>query len=106
MPKDTQTFEQLITELETIVSDLDSSIGLEESLKKFERGMELAKQAESRLKTIENEFTKIQAKFKSVEVVEIVEEVEEADESDIAPKEKDTKSDSGAAEIDLSELPF
>jgi exodeoxyribonuclease VII small subunit len=94
--KEQQTFEQLVTELETIVDDLDSSLGLEESLKKFERGMELAKQAEARLKTIENEFTKIQAKFKSVEVVEVVEET--LVETAPAPKKGD--------DIDLSELPF
>ncbi len=102
MPKDNQTFEQLINELETIVSDLDSSIGLEESLKKFERGMELAKQAEARLKTIENEFTKIQAKFKSVEVIEIVEEEEE---TPALAEPKEEKSNDNP-EIDLSDLPF
>ncbi len=60
MPQDQQKFEHLMSELESIVTELDSSLSLEDSLKKFERGMELAKQAEARLKTIENEFQKIQ----------------------------------------------
>ena len=69
--KEEQKFEEVIAELETIVNQLDSSIGLEESLKKFERGMALAKIAEERLKTIENQFEKIQSQFSAqADVVE------------------------------------
>lgn len=59
------SFEAIVTELESIVRELDSSIGLEESLKKYEKGMELAKEAEKRLLVIENEFKKINVKFDS-----------------------------------------
>jgi exodeoxyribonuclease VII small subunit len=65
--KQEQKFEALMGELEKIVSELDSSIGLEESLKKFEAGMTLAKQAEARLNVIENEFQKIQQQFNTSE---------------------------------------
>ena len=61
------SFESLVAELEKIVSELDSSIGLEESLKKFERGMELARLAEDRLKKIENEFQQLSAKYSTEE---------------------------------------
>lgn len=63
MKKEEQKFESILEELETIVRDLDSSLGLEESLQKFERGMALAKQAEERLQHIENHFHKIQHQF-------------------------------------------
>lgn len=56
-------FESLITELETIVARLDSAAGLEESLALFERGMTLAKAAETRLLELENQFTRLQVKF-------------------------------------------
>jgi exodeoxyribonuclease VII small subunit len=63
MAKDERKFEQIVSELETIVTELDGSLPLEESLKKFQQGMELAKSAEERLKTRENEFHKIQQQF-------------------------------------------
>lgn len=61
MPKESKEkpFEQILSELETIVAELDNPQGLEESLDKFKRGMELADQAEKRLAVIENKFHKI-----------------------------------------------
>lgn len=63
MAKEEQRFEEIVSNLEKIVNELDSSLGLEESLKKFEEGMALATLAEQRLKTIENQFQKIQQNF-------------------------------------------
>lgn len=61
MPKELKEkpFEHILSELETIVAELDNPQGLEESLDKFKRGMELAELAEKRLAVIENKFHKI-----------------------------------------------
>lgn len=80
------SFEAIVAELESIVRDLDSSIGLEESLKKYEKGMELAKEAEKRLLIIENRFEKLNLKF---------------DEPNPQPEPISNES-----EPDLTELPF
>ena len=82
------SFESLISELETIVQTLDSSVGLEESLKKYERGMELAKEAEKRLAIIENEFQKLTVKY-----------TPPAEQSKPGQSSPDT-------DADLTELPF
>lgn len=60
-------FESIIQELETTITDLEQSIGLEDALKKYQKGMALAKEAEGRLKQIENQFEKLQVEFKSSE---------------------------------------
>jgi len=76
MKKPDKKFEELIGELESIVTELDSSLGLEESLKKYEVGMALAKEAEERLKVIENQFQKIQQQFASAPTEEKIETTE------------------------------
>jgi len=54
-------------ELEDIVRWFESNeVDLEEGLKKFERGLELAKKCRSRLKEVENKVTEIKAKFAAV----------------------------------------
>ncbi len=63
MTKPNERFEDIISQLEKIVTELDSSLGLEDSLKKFEEGMALAQKAEVRLATLENQFQKIQQTF-------------------------------------------
>jgi exodeoxyribonuclease VII small subunit len=48
------SFEQEIEELERIVDELEhGSLALEDSLARFERGMQLSKQLETRLRTAE-----------------------------------------------------
>lgn len=54
-------------ELEDIVRWFESNeVDLEEGLKKFERGLELAKKCRARLKDVENKVTQIKAKFSAV----------------------------------------
>ncbi len=74
MTKKDQRFEEIISDLEKVVNELDSSLGLEESLKKFEEGMALATVAEGRLKTIENQFQKIQQDYANEAVATVLEE--------------------------------
>ncbi len=57
--KNAPRFEAIIERLEAIVQELNGSLGLEESLKKYAEGMDLAKQAEERLKIIENSFQEL-----------------------------------------------
>lgn len=76
MSKEQQSFEQQITELETLVTKLSNSDNLEEALKDFERGLELAQKASDRLNKIENKLTEIKDKFK-VSATEAVEAIDE-----------------------------
>ena len=51
-------------ELESIVQDFESrELDLEKDLPKFERGLELAKKLQGRLKEIENTVQEIERKF-------------------------------------------
>ena len=51
-------------ELESIVQDFESrELDLEKDLPKFERGLELAKKLQDRLKEIENTVQEIERKF-------------------------------------------
>jgi exodeoxyribonuclease VII small subunit len=51
-------------ELEGIIGWFEKEeVDLEEGLKKFERGLELAKLCKDRLKQVENKVTEIKAKF-------------------------------------------
>jgi exodeoxyribonuclease VII small subunit len=57
-------FAEAFNELEEIVRWFESSeVDLEEGLKKFERGLELAQKCRGRLKEVENKVTQIKAKF-------------------------------------------
>lgn len=65
MPKQQAfNFEKSFTELEAIVEKFESgTIGLDESLQQFERGLELASQLKQRLNDVENKITEIKRKF-------------------------------------------
>ena len=65
MPKQQAfNFEKSFTELEAIVEKFESgSINLDESLQKFERGLELAAQLKARLHDVENKIIEIKQKF-------------------------------------------
>lgn len=57
-------FAEAFKELEEIVRWFESSeVDLEEGLKKFERGLELAKKCRLRLSEVENKVTRIKQKF-------------------------------------------
>ncbi|MHC5280497.1 exodeoxyribonuclease VII small subunit [Listeria kieliensis] len=58
--KKEQTFEEALKELEEIVAALESgSATLEESLNMYQRGIELAKLCETKLKTAEDKMAKV-----------------------------------------------
>lgn len=62
-------FAQLFKELEEITAWFErEEVDLEEGLKKFERGLELAKVLKDHLKKVENKVNEIKAKFESEEV--------------------------------------
>ena len=53
-PNESERFEDQLARLETIVERLeDESVGLEEALELFERGMELARSCRARLESVE-----------------------------------------------------
>ena len=57
-------FAEAFKELEDIVRWFEASeVDLEEGLKKFERGLELAKKCRVRLSEVENKVTQIKEKF-------------------------------------------
>lgn len=61
-------FGKAYNELEEIVDWFErEDVDLDEGLKKFERGLQLAKSCKSRLKDVENKVTEIKAKFGQIE---------------------------------------
>ena len=64
MPTAKPTYQQLSTELESIIVELqsaDSDIDL--AIKHYERGLEVVKQLDDYLKTADNKITELKAKF-------------------------------------------
>ena len=75
------SFADAFKELEGIVEWFETQeVDLEEGLKKFERGLDLARRCRTRLKEVENKVTQIKAKFAEVPAVEH-EEKEETDQA-------------------------
>ncbi len=67
MPPKKDSFQDLFAELEKIVKELEhGELDLDESLKKFERGLELAATCKKRLSDIENRVVEIKKKFSSL----------------------------------------
>ncbi len=61
-------FGKAYKELEEIVEWFErEDVDLDEGLKKFERGLQLAKSCKSRLKDVENKVTEIKAKFSEMD---------------------------------------
>lgn len=57
-----KTFEEDLKELEDVVKRLeDQSVGLEEAVKQFERGMELAKRCREKLDSVEKRVEQLLA---------------------------------------------
>ena len=61
-------FGKSFEELEEIIGWFEGDeVDLDEGIKKFERGLELAKACKGRLKEVENKVTEIKAKFGELE---------------------------------------
>ncbi len=76
-PKESKkaNFAEAFKELEDIVRWFESTeVDLEEGLKKFERGLELAKKCRERLADVESKVTRIKEKFTDSETLAVPEE--------------------------------
>lgn len=63
----TLTFKEQFAELEALVAEFEKGeLDLDESVKKFERGLELAAACKQRLSAIENRVKEIKAKFSAL----------------------------------------
>lgn len=63
-PKKSASFAKAYEELEAITAEFErGDVDLEEGLKKFARGLELAKQLKGQLKVIEQKVEEIKKKF-------------------------------------------
>ncbi len=61
-------FDAAYKELEDIIGWFEKGeVDLDEGLRKFERGLELARLCKNRLKEVENKVTEIKAKFDELE---------------------------------------
>lgn len=77
MTKQEPTFEEKVTSLEKIISELENgSIGLEESIEKYAKAVKLAKECDEKLKKIEEKVNKIVSENGQVEDFELKEESE------------------------------
>ncbi len=75
-------FAEAFKELEEIVRWFESTeVDLEEGLKKFERGLELAKKCRARLGEVENKVTQIKEKFSGFAEDAADEETEDEDQA-------------------------
>ena len=62
-----ESFQQSFEELEKIVHEFEEgNLDLDESLKKFERGLQLAEDCKKRLQEVENRVIEIKKKFTSL----------------------------------------
>lgn len=65
-------FTKTYTELETIVKEFEAErVDLDEGLKKFERGLVLAKQLKDKLKEVEQKIEQIKVKFDAADEPEL-----------------------------------
>lgn len=67
MPKKQVNFADAFSELEELTRWFEEEeIELDEGMKKFERGLELAKVCKDKLKEVENNVTKLKKKFSDI----------------------------------------
>lgn len=67
MSKKQSTFAEAFTELEEITAWFESAeVDLDEGLKKFERGLELASVCKKKLSEVENKVVELKEKFSSL----------------------------------------
>ncbi len=77
-PKEKFNFEKAFLELEQITDAFErEELDLDEGLKKFERGLELASALKNKLKEVENKVEVIKKKFKDEEIDKGVGDIEE-----------------------------
>ena len=75
-------FADAFKELEGLVEWFETQeVDLEEGLKKFERGLDLAQRCRARLKEVENKVTQIKAKFADLPETESDDEDEKSDQA-------------------------
>lgn len=75
-------FAEAFKELEGIVQWFEESeVDLEEGLKKFERGLELAKRCRARLAEVENKVVQIKEKFSGLDDGPAADEEEDDDQA-------------------------
>ncbi|MCH8049426.1 exodeoxyribonuclease VII small subunit [Patescibacteria group bacterium] len=68
MPKKEPTFAEAFSELEKLTEWFETEeVDLDQGLKKFERGLELAQICKKKLAEVENKVTTLKKKFKDVE---------------------------------------
>lgn len=68
MTKENINYKKLSAELEEVISKLQSAdLDVDEAVKAYERGMEIAKELESYLKQAENKVEKIKADWSSAQ---------------------------------------
>lgn len=66
MAKETFDYQKLSAELDKILDEMQSTdIDIDEAVKKYEQGMKILAELESRLKTAENKVKKVRADFGS-----------------------------------------
>lgn len=71
MAKKSSSFAEAFTELEEITSWFETSdVDLDEGLKKFERGLELAQACKAKLAEVENKVVDLKKKFATLEVAQ------------------------------------
>ncbi|MDQ5952261.1 MAG: Exodeoxyribonuclease 7 small subunit [Patescibacteria group bacterium] len=71
MAKKSPSFAEAFTELEEITSWFETSdVDLDEGLKKFERGLELAQACKTKLAEVENKVVDLKKKFATLEVAQ------------------------------------
>ncbi|HRH31903.1 MAG TPA: exodeoxyribonuclease VII small subunit [bacterium] len=71
MAKKSPSFAEAFTELEEITSWFETSdVDLDEGLKKFERGLELAQACKAKLAEVENKVVDLKKKFATLEVAQ------------------------------------
>jgi exodeoxyribonuclease VII small subunit len=64
MPKAKPDYETLTAELDSVLGALQrDDLGVDEALKKYQRGLELVRQLEAYLQSAENTITELKAKF-------------------------------------------
>lgn len=71
MTKKTPTFAEAFAELETITEWFETGeVDLDEGLKKFERGLELAQICKGKLSEVENKVIELKSRFRALDDAE------------------------------------
>ncbi|MBI2577654.1 MAG: exodeoxyribonuclease VII small subunit [Candidatus Wildermuthbacteria bacterium] len=75
MPKEKESLQQAMTQLEQIINDLGGKdVDVEDGLEKFKEGVRLIKFARTQLQKAENEFKNLKQELESLSAEETAEE--------------------------------